>query len=484
MRPTGPKHKLSPGPGPKLGPRTHECPGKQSYILATMLRRQDGQIIPALVMMMLALVVTGMMFFQVGRAAIFSTEAQTAADAAALAAVENVKQQLMEQLAATGTSSLALIDPTRVAAAAESYAQRNGGHVTKIDRRGIDVKVWVVTNDRLGRGAERLDREDTRGSARARARVELLAIPGAGFGGGGNLGLSGGGGDPTISGKEWKELGEEIGDGPPTCGSSAASNDLVKLGNLLREHGFHVAENADMGDNPAPGSHSSSGYHYQCRNSAAIDVNHDQFNEAGVIDAIVDDVQALGFRTIWRAAGHFDHIHIDLANSGAIGSGFGLGGAVGALEETMLSVKLIDWDAEYLPFGGFGWLGGGGSYGGPPDPDIARVICRVLDRYNASPKVRLAAFEAAIVESGVHNLNYGDRDSLGVFQQRPSVLAWGTAAQILNPEHAAMMFITNAIRLNGSQSAGQLAQDVQRSAFPERYDQVAQQAYGLLTKYC
>ena len=69
-----------------------------------MLRRQDGQIIPALVMMMLALVVVGMMFFQVGRAAIFSTEAQTAADAAALAAVKNVQQQLMEQVAATGTS--------------------------------------------------------------------------------------------------------------------------------------------------------------------------------------------------------------------------------------------------------------------------------------------------------------------------------------------------------------------------------------------
>ena len=79
-----------------------------------MLRRQDGQIIPALVMMMLALVVVGMLFFQVGRAAIFSTEAQTAADAAALAAVKNVQQQLMEQVAATGTSSLALIDSARV----------------------------------------------------------------------------------------------------------------------------------------------------------------------------------------------------------------------------------------------------------------------------------------------------------------------------------------------------------------------------------
>jgi len=66
-------------------------------------------------------------------------------------------------------------------------------------------------------------------------------------------------------------------------------------------------------------------------------------------------VQKLGFRTIWQAAGHFDHIHIDVANSGPIGIGGGDGGAVGALEETGLDVKLIDWNASYEPFtGGFG----------------------------------------------------------------------------------------------------------------------------------
>ena len=77
-----------------MGPGTHEYPEVRSYILATMLRRQDGQIIPALVMVMLALIVVGVMFFQVGRAAIYSAEAQAAADAAALAAVADVQQQL------------------------------------------------------------------------------------------------------------------------------------------------------------------------------------------------------------------------------------------------------------------------------------------------------------------------------------------------------------------------------------------------------
>jgi hypothetical protein len=444
-----------------------------------ILRREDGQIIPALVMVMLTLVAFGMLFFQVGRASIFRTEAQTAADAAALAAAKDVRAQLMEQVALTGTSDLALINPLRVRAAAESYAQRNKAHVTKLERRGVDVKVWVSTNAKLSRAAERLDQEERRGEARARARLDLIAIPGFGAV---NIGGIVTGGIKKISEKAWKQLGEDI-SSPPKCGTDASSNDLVKLSRLLAEHGFTVAENADFGDNPAPGVHSASGYHYRCRNSAAIDVNVYGTAEKPAIDGIVNEVQALGFRTIWQAAGHYDHIHIDLANSGSMGAGAGVGGAVGALEETMLEVKLIDWNAAYTSFFGFGGMASGGYYGGPPDPDVARTICRVLDRYNAPPKVRLAAFEAAIVESGVHNLNYGDRDSLGVFQQRPSQ-GWGTPAQVTNVDYAATQFITRAIRANGGQSAGQLAQDVQRSAFPDRYDQVALQAYSLLEKYC
>ena len=114
---------------------------------------------------------------------------------------------------------------------------------------------------------------------------------------------------------------------------------------------------------------------------------------------------------------------------------------------------------------------------------MAGAICQVLARYSAPAKVRLAAFEAAIVESGVQNLPYGDRDSLGAFQQRPSA-GWGSPAQILDPVYASTQFVTRAIRANGGQSAGQLAQDVQISAFPDRYDGVALQAAGLLQRFC
>ena len=81
-----------------------------------ILRRQEGQIIPLLLLVMLSLLAFGLVFFQVGRAAVFSTQAQTAADAAALAAVKNVRAQLMAQLASTGTSDLALVDSAQVRA--------------------------------------------------------------------------------------------------------------------------------------------------------------------------------------------------------------------------------------------------------------------------------------------------------------------------------------------------------------------------------
>ena len=206
-------------------------------------------IIPALLVVMLAILTFGMWFFQVGRAAIFSTEAQTAADAAALAAVKDVRTQLMEQVALTGTSDLALINPLRVRAAAESYAQRNKAHVTRLERRGVDVKVWVSTNAKLGERAEELGQEDTRGEGRARARLDLIAVPGFGAGSIGGIVT---GGVKKISDKAWKELGKEISN-PPQCGTDASSNDLVRLSELLAAHGFTVAENADFGDNPRPG---------------------------------------------------------------------------------------------------------------------------------------------------------------------------------------------------------------------------------------
>jgi hypothetical protein len=448
-----------------------------------LLRRQEGQIIPGLVMILAALVVVGMLFLQVGRAADFSSHAQAGADAAALAAARDVKQQLERQVATTGMSDIVTIDPIEVRAAAETYARLNRVRITDFQREGADVRVWVTTDESLGSAAKDLGSEDQHGNARSRAVLELVGIPSlGGGGGGGNIGPDVTGGTPTISGKEWKQLKGEISQ-PPTCGTSASTNDLVTLGHLLQQHGFQVGENAEMGRPPAPGVHVNGSWHYRCNDSGALDVNHDQGDEKGAIDGLVQHLHDLGFRTIWQAEGHFDHIHIDVANSPSIGAGFGDGGSVGGLEDTLLEVKLLDWDAASPNWFGFGGAGGA-FFAGPPDMKVAGIICDVLDNLHADALVRLSAFEAAIVESGVHDLPYGDRDSLGVFQQRWTQ-GWGSPAQIMDPAYASRQYISHAIAAERpGESAGQLAQSVQRSAYPGRYDQVGGQAAALMAKAC
>jgi hypothetical protein len=76
----------------------------------------------------------------------------------------------------------------------------------------------------------------------------------------------------------------------------------------------------------------------------------------------------------------------------------------------------------------------------------------------------------AIVESKLRNLKFGDLDSLGLFQQRPSQ-GWGTEAQILDPVHATNKFYDVLVKVKGYQSMAitKVAQEVQRSAHPQAY---------------
>lgn len=104
---------------------------------------------------------------------------------------------------------------------------------------------------------------------------------------------------------------------------------------------------------------------------------------------------------------------------------------------------------------------------------IIETVYSVATGRRVSDKVLLAAFEAGWVESHLNNLRCGDQDSLGVFQQRPSQ-GWGSPAQLLDPVYATNAFLNQAVpndRAHPSWSAGQLAQSVQRSAYPDRYDQ-------------
>src|SRR6185437_5762273 len=82
----------------------------------------------------------------------------------------------------------------------------------------------------------------------------------------------------------------------------------------------------------------------------------------------------------------------------------------------------------------------------------------------------VVAIAAALQESGLANLDHGDLDSLGLFQERPSQ-GWGTAAQVMDPSYAATQFYRHLLAVPGWQqmTVNDAAQAVERSGFPDAY---------------
>jgi hypothetical protein len=191
-------------------------------------------------------------------------------------------------------------------------------------------------------------------------------------------------------------------------------------------------------------------------------------------------IQEMGFYVLWlNYEGHYDHMHIDPSTSASpTGGGF-----AGPMEDVGLDVKLVDWDKELEDISLLGTYPTVNSLG-EPDLKIVKLICQMSEPYG--PKIRLAAFEAAIVESGIRNLNYGHAESHGVFQQQWSVGEWGTKEQTMDPVHATRMFLQTARRMDEGQSAGELAADVQRPREDLRYKYgaVEGQARSLIGAHC
>ena len=111
----------------------------------------------------------------------------------------------------------------------------------------------------------------------------------------------------------------------------------------------------------------------------------------------------------------------------------------------------------------------------------AQVIYRVGKDLGVSDYGIVIALAAAMQESSLVNIDYGDRDSVGLFQQRPSQ-GWGTIAQIMDPKYSARAFFggptgPNAGKIRGlldiknwsTMSLAKAAQAVQISAFPDAY---------------
>ncbi|AXT85736.1 hypothetical protein C6I20_11415 [Aeromicrobium sp. A1-2] len=100
------------------------------------------------------------------------------------------------------------------------------------------------------------------------------------------------------------------------------------------------------------------------------------------------------------------------------------------------------------------------------------LMAAVAQRRGLSPRATTIAIATAFQESKIHNIDYGDRDSLGLFQQRPSQ-GWGSIEQVTDPLYAIGAFYDALVKVEGygSMEITEAAQRVQRSAFPGAYAQ-------------
>lgn len=126
---------------------------------------------------------------------------------------------------------------------------------------------------------------------------------------------------------------------------------------------------------------------------------------------------------------------------------------------------------------GSGCLVRGHDFAIPLSPGQAAIAATIagVARHRAMPiRAVTIAYATAIQESGLADLPYGDRDSVGVFQQRPSQ-GWGTRQQLLDPIYATTRFFAALSNVPGYRHMliYQAAQAVQRSADGYAYSQYA-----------
>jgi hypothetical protein len=114
-------------------------------------------------------------------------------------------------------------------------------------------------------------------------------------------------------------------------------------------------------------------------------------------------------------------------------------------------------------------LGSSVTFSTEQSANAATITALALKR-GLPARAATIALATAIVESKLRNIKFGDRDSLGLFQQRTSQ-GWGTVEQILDPIHATNKFYDALVKIDGYQSMAitKVAQEVQRSAYPLAY---------------
>jgi hypothetical protein len=107
----------------------------------------------------------------------------------------------------------------------------------------------------------------------------------------------------------------------------------------------------------------------------------------------------------------------------------------------------------------------------------ASTIAAVAQSDGLPPRAVTVGLATAMQESKLRNLESGDHDSAGLFQQRPSQ-GWGSFEQVTDPVHATQAFFSALLSVEQWQHmpVTEAAQAVQRSAYPDAYQQHADEA--------
>jgi hypothetical protein len=98
------------------------------------------------------------------------------------------------------------------------------------------------------------------------------------------------------------------------------------------------------------------------------------------------------------------------------------------------------------------------------------IIVGLSVKRRLAPRAASIAMATVYQETGIRNLDHGDRDSVGLFQQRPSQ-GWGTAKQLQDPYYATGKFYDALVKIKNweTDDINDVAQKVQRSGYPEAY---------------
>jgi LysM repeat protein len=138
-----------------------------------------------------------------------------------------------------------------------------------------------------------------------------------------------------------------------------------------------------------------------------------------------------------------------------------------------------------------------GSTVTPLTPEMAanaRIVIQIGRQLGVPDRGIVVALAAAMQESSLRNIGYGDRDSVGLFQQRPSA-GWGSVAQLTDVSYATRLFYGGAQNPNAGRTKGlldfggwpsmtvaQAAQKVQVSAYPDAYAKWEKSAWAWLAQ--